>query len=188
MNAPRYLDQLLETCGSRRFCVRGEANEPCAPLHTTKCRIREWSSHMWEAMGAAELRDAPVPWDALWAEQASPFHHHVCPWTLTDLEAFHSYLVKPGNKQGNNNNNNSGRRRVETKEVLRMVTSSSRDDDDVTDRPSDPRRGRARRQTRNDVTVKNRMTSSDIRGRARRQTRMDRPLALSDDEDWDPST
>merc|ERR1712129_205047 len=41
MNMPRYLDKLLEKCGSRRFFARGETGEPNAALDTGKCEIGE---------------------------------------------------------------------------------------------------------------------------------------------------
>ena len=37
MNIPRYVDQLLAECGSRRFYARGEAGEPHSPTGSEAC-------------------------------------------------------------------------------------------------------------------------------------------------------
>ena len=85
MNVPRFVDHLLEECGSRRFYARGEANEPHAPTRSTHCEIDEWASGMWQAMQQQQQQqqhDAaatppPVAWDALWEDAPSPHHHEV---------------------------------------------------------------------------------------------------------------
>ena len=87
MNMPRYMDMLLEKCGSKRFYARGETGEPHAPLDTDKCRCAAWSPAMWAA-GAEALKagsDA-VPWDALWAKQKSEHHDKVTQWDMGKLE------------------------------------------------------------------------------------------------------
>lgn len=89
MNMPRYMDLLLERCGSRRFYARGETGEPHAPMDTAKCTCDEWTPKMWDAAAAAVKEGpgaAPVPWDALWAKQASEHHHDVTEWDLAKLE------------------------------------------------------------------------------------------------------
>lgn len=89
MNMPRYMDLLLEQCGSRRFYARGEFDQPHAPLDTDKCCCTEWSLGMWAAAAEA-VNVGPegkiVPWDALWAKQKSEHHHNVTKWDLTKLE------------------------------------------------------------------------------------------------------
>ena len=82
MNVPRFVDELLEDCGSRRFYARGEANEPHAPTRSTRCEVDDWASGMWQAMSddATQQDDddaPPVPWDALWEHASSPHHHDV---------------------------------------------------------------------------------------------------------------
>merc|ERR1711904_319620 len=63
MNMPRYMDKLLEKCGSNRFFARGETGEPHAPLDTHKCKCVEWAPVMWKSAEAA-MKDRPsVPWD-----------------------------------------------------------------------------------------------------------------------------
>jgi len=87
MNMPRYMDMLLEKCGSRRFYARGETGEPHAPLDTDKCRCLQWAPAMWQA--AAEAKDpkaAAVPWDALWAKHPSEHHSKVTQFDLAKLE------------------------------------------------------------------------------------------------------
>jgi len=88
MNMPRYMDMLLEKCGSRRFYARGETGEPHAPLDTDKCRCLEWAPAMWKAVAdaAKDPTAAAVPWDALWAKQSSEHHHKVTQFDLTKLE------------------------------------------------------------------------------------------------------
>merc|ERR1740121_973031 len=87
MNNPRYIDMLLEKCGSRRFFARGEAGEPHAELETDKCRCSAWAPAMWKAAAQATDPKAPaVAWDALWAKQKSEFHSKVTQWDLVELE------------------------------------------------------------------------------------------------------
>merc|ERR1712048_416755 len=96
MNMPRYMDMLLEKCGSQRFYARGETGEPHAPLNTDKCTCVAWTPAMWEAAAAAVKPGSsiePVAWDALWAKQESEHHHNVTQWTLQKLE---KKLGKPG--------------------------------------------------------------------------------------------
>jgi sulfite reductase alpha subunit-like flavoprotein len=93
MNMPRYMDLLLEKCGSKRFFARGETGEPHAPMGTEKCECTEWAPAMWAALGAslkAEADGKPaaaVSWDAHWAEQRSETHEKVTEWDLKALEA-----------------------------------------------------------------------------------------------------
>ena len=89
MNVPRFLDLMLEECGSQRFYARGEANEPHAPTDMTRCEVEEWAPAMWDAaMRRSSDRGAAAPeavaWDAQWAVHGSPHHHDVSPF---DLEA-----------------------------------------------------------------------------------------------------
>merc|ERR1740139_834584 len=53
MNVPRYMDKLLEKCGSRRFFARGETGEPFAPLDSKACKCQAWTPAMWAAMKKA---------------------------------------------------------------------------------------------------------------------------------------
>jgi len=93
MSMPRYVDQLLEEAGSRRFYARGEANEPHilnwpsnhpaskmrVDTSTPAVSVEDWSLPMWSALAAAAegLEEPPVAWDALWAKEASHKHHEV---------------------------------------------------------------------------------------------------------------
>jgi hypothetical protein len=87
MNMPRYMDMLLEKCGSRRFFARGETGEPHAPLDTDKCRCVDWAPAMWKAASDAKDAKAPaVAWDALWAKEKSEHHSKVTQWDLKKLE------------------------------------------------------------------------------------------------------
>jgi sulfite reductase alpha subunit-like flavoprotein len=87
MNMPRYMDKLLETCGSKRFFARGETGEPNAAIETKNCRCPDWSPPMWKACAAAAKGDvAPVAWDALWAKEKSEHHSKVTEWNLAKLE------------------------------------------------------------------------------------------------------
>jgi len=87
MNNPRYIDLLLEKCGSRRFFARGETGEPFADLDTDKCRCEDWTPVMWKAAAAATDPKAPaVAWDALWAKQKTEHHTKVTQWDLAKLE------------------------------------------------------------------------------------------------------
>lgn len=91
MNVPRFIDLLLEDCGSRRFYARGEMDEPHAPTSTECCQADTWGLGMWGAATALADADAPgaradaVPWDAQWASASSPFHHRVSPFELEVL-------------------------------------------------------------------------------------------------------
>jgi len=92
MNMPRYMDLLLEKCGSRRFFARGETGEPHAALGTDKCECPKWAPAMWGALAssvAAEAegeKDPVVAWDALWMEQRSEHHEKITQWDLQQLE------------------------------------------------------------------------------------------------------
>lgn len=87
MNMPRYMDLLLEKCGSRRFYARGETGEPNAQLDTKACRCTDWAPAMWQAAGkAAKETVEVVPWDGLWAKQKSEHHQKVTEWTIGKLE------------------------------------------------------------------------------------------------------
>lgn len=92
MNMPRYLDQLLETAGSRRFFARGESGEPHAACGADACEPDEWTPRMWDALRVADRRAPPVPWDDLWKYQPSRYHHDVVEWTLRDLVRRHGAL------------------------------------------------------------------------------------------------
>jgi hypothetical protein len=93
MNVPRYVDLLLEECGSQRFYARGEANEPHAPTNTARCRALEWADGMWKALQAVDDLDLPpVRWDAAWAHLDSPVHHEVVEWAMPDLVRRHGEL------------------------------------------------------------------------------------------------
>lgn len=114
MSMPRYVDRLLEECGSRRFYARGERGEPHAPTNSDEVRIKEWTNGMCEAVAAswgvgegvgegegdpADAHDGaraqgrgsprpgrpPVAWDALWEYQPSQHHHDVKEWSLEEL-------------------------------------------------------------------------------------------------------
>ena len=84
MSMPRYVDRLLEECGSRRFYARGERGEPHAPTNASEVKIKDWTAGMCEAMAmamatATEMAPSgrvlrgtpPVTWDALWEHQPS---------------------------------------------------------------------------------------------------------------------
>jgi len=86
MNMPRYMDKLLEKCGSTRFFARGETGEPHAPLDTTTCTCPKWTPAVWKAAESALTNPVSVPWDALWAKEKSEHHHKVTEWTLKKLE------------------------------------------------------------------------------------------------------
>lgn len=89
MNMPRYMDLLLEKCGSRRIYARGETGEPHAPLDTEQCRCTDWAPAMWAAAVKSVQEGSsskPVPWDALWAKQKSETHHKVTQWDLPKLQ------------------------------------------------------------------------------------------------------
>jgi sulfite reductase alpha subunit-like flavoprotein len=89
MNMPRYIDKLLEKCGSRRFYARGETGEPHAPAGTGKLTVHDWVPGMWAA-AAQGLKDGagapPVAWDALWAKEPSEHHSKVTEFDLKKLE------------------------------------------------------------------------------------------------------
>jgi len=88
MNMPRYMDLLLEKCGSRRFYARGENGEPHAPLDTDKVRCKDWAPAMWAAAQESVKEGSSfvnVPWDALWAKQKSEHHHKVTQWDMKKL-------------------------------------------------------------------------------------------------------
>merc|ERR1711959_725515 len=84
----RYMDMLLEKCGSKRFYARGETGEPHAPLDTEKCRCLDLAPAMWTAAADAAKNPsaAAVPWDALWAKHKSGHHHNVTQFDLAKLE------------------------------------------------------------------------------------------------------
>ena len=86
MNVPRYIDLLLEECGSRRFYARGEADEPHAPTGADSCEAPVWAAGMWDALQADASADAPpVAWNALWEYQPSPRHQDVTEYGLDVL-------------------------------------------------------------------------------------------------------
>lgn len=88
MNMPRYVDLLLERCGSRRFFARGETGEPHGPLSTSSLKVHDWVPGMWAA--AALAKDEPgapaVAWDALWEKEPSEHHCKVTEFDLAKLE------------------------------------------------------------------------------------------------------
>jgi sulfite reductase alpha subunit-like flavoprotein len=86
MNMPRYMDKLLEKCGSSRFFARGETGEPHAPMDTKTCTCPEWAVAMWKSAEGALTNSVSVPWDALWAKDKSEHHQKVTEWTLKKLE------------------------------------------------------------------------------------------------------
>jgi len=92
MNMPRYMDLLLERCGSRRFYARGETGEPHASLGTEKCECKAWAPAMWGVLTSDIVAEADgalgaaVPWDALWAVHPSEHHQKVTEWDLLKLE------------------------------------------------------------------------------------------------------
>jgi len=89
MNMPRYVDLLLEKCGSRRFYARGETGEPHADLGVKATKCKDWTPAMWSAAAEAVKAGpsaAAVPWDALWAKEGSEHHQKVTEWDLAKLE------------------------------------------------------------------------------------------------------
>lgn len=92
MNVPRYLDLLLEKCGSKRIFARGETGEPNAALGVEACQCTAWAPAMWSSLAASVAaeaegdKDPSVPWDALWAVQRSEHHEKVTEFTLEQLE------------------------------------------------------------------------------------------------------
>lgn len=86
MNMPRYMDKLLEKCGSTRYFARGETGEPHAPMDTARCTCPEWAPAMWKAAESALKSPVAVPWDALWAKEKSEHHQKVTEFTLKKLE------------------------------------------------------------------------------------------------------
>jgi hypothetical protein len=88
MNMPRYVDKLLEKCGSRRFYARGETGEPHADMGTKSCKCVEWTPAMWSAAAEAVKAGPSAPavaWDALWAKEGSEHHQKVTEWNLEKL-------------------------------------------------------------------------------------------------------
>ncbi|CAE7268459.1 cypD, partial [Symbiodinium pilosum] len=92
MNMPRYMDMLLEKCGSRRFYERGEFGEPHAPTGADACDPKEWSKGMWMALTDTIVADGDgtqweaTAWDGLWAKKPSPVHNKVTEWGRDVLE------------------------------------------------------------------------------------------------------
>mmetsp|Transcript_28218 Transcript_28218/g.49290 ORF Transcript_28218/g.49290 Transcript_28218/m.49290 type:complete len:174 (-) Transcript_28218:544-1065(-) len=66
LDMPRYIDELLEKCGSRRFFPRGETGKPFAPLDCVKLTVQEWTSAMWAAAAKADPGAPSVPLDITW--------------------------------------------------------------------------------------------------------------------------
>jgi len=89
MNMPRYMDRLLEKCGSRRFFARGETGEPNAAVGTSKLECKDWVPAMWKAAADAVQEGgskAPaVAWDALWEKEPSEHHQDVTEWDLKKI-------------------------------------------------------------------------------------------------------
>mmetsp|Transcript_25364 Transcript_25364/g.28449 ORF Transcript_25364/g.28449 Transcript_25364/m.28449 type:complete len:336 (+) Transcript_25364:73-1080(+) len=106
MNVPRYTDQLLEKCGSKRIHARGEFGEP--HLEEKECvSAEEWAERVLESMMMmstasleVEVEDteggdgkrACVPWNALWENHSSPTHNVVSGFTLENLMQSHGCL------------------------------------------------------------------------------------------------
>lgn len=91
MNMPRYMDLLLEKCGSKRFYARGEFGEPHAPLNTEACECKDWAVGVWSALTDTlvegdETAWSPVSWSALWEKKASEIHADVTEWDMKQLE------------------------------------------------------------------------------------------------------
>jgi len=95
MNVPRYSDQLLEKCGSKRIHARGEFGEP--HLEEKECESAGgWAERVVVSM-MKEVQDAGcgkggVPWDALWESHNSPTHNVVRGFTLENLMQSHGCL------------------------------------------------------------------------------------------------
>ena len=92
MDVPRFVDRLLEDCGSRRFYARGEAYEPHAPSEMSQCEAKEWAPGMWEALVQQQEEEAgkavsppPVEWDALWAKEPTMNHSEMRGFSLDAL-------------------------------------------------------------------------------------------------------
>jgi len=101
MSMPRYVDRLLEECGSTRFYARGESGEPHAPTGADGCSVEEWTTGAWEAMLESGREDKTnralaVSWDALWDYQSSRIHCDVTEWGLQDLVRQSRRYVLPG--------------------------------------------------------------------------------------------
>jgi len=106
MNVPRYTDQLLEKCGSKRIHARGEFGEP--HLEEKECvSAEEWAERVVESMMMmstasleVEVEDTEggdgervcVPWNALWENHSSPTHNVVSGFTLENLMQSHGCL------------------------------------------------------------------------------------------------
>jgi hypothetical protein len=152
MNMPRYMDLLLERCGSRRIYARGEANEPHAPTCADKCELEPWAIGMWqEAMrmsrassdsqGAVGDGSAAVPWNALWDYQGSRLHHDVTEWSLKEvvqyggeLRGLPSMFARPCEKYANalaevrrERQERDERRRAALEEARKKALSASKD-------------------------------------------------------------
>ena len=100
MNVPRFIDLLLEECGSTRFYARGEAQEPHAPSSTVNCEVDDWAPGMWQAAlhcvsADAATASAPVPWDAQWAAASSAHHHDIRAFDLETLVRRYGELKSP---------------------------------------------------------------------------------------------
>lgn len=63
LDMPRYIDELLERCGSRRFFPRGRTGKPFAPLDSANLTVEEWTSAMWAAAARADSEAPAVPLD-----------------------------------------------------------------------------------------------------------------------------
>ena len=92
MNVPRYTDQLLETCGSRRIVARGEAHEPYLDAQEG-ITVEAWAERLGHALIVRSANndddddDDPVgvPWDALWETHPTTTHQQVTGFTLREL-------------------------------------------------------------------------------------------------------
>jgi len=87
MNVPRYTDQLLETCGSRRLVARGEAHEPYLDAKEG-ITVEAWAERLCHALIVRSTKDDDeddVPWDALWQTYPTTTHQQVTGFTLREL-------------------------------------------------------------------------------------------------------
>jgi len=80
MNVPRYVDLLLEKCGSRRVYARGERGEPFAPSDILRCTVEDWADGLAEVVAGVNTEEEEeevktVSWDALWSDDTPSLRH-----------------------------------------------------------------------------------------------------------------
>jgi hypothetical protein len=89
MNMPRYMDLLLEKCGSKRFYPRGEFGDEIDDKFSDPAL---WAEGMWNALTDTIVADGDgqewkaIAWDALWANKPSPVHQNITEWDVPALE------------------------------------------------------------------------------------------------------